>query len=95
MTPDEDRSGGFEHGGWQMPHVDESAGKVVSEGMAATGGFLLGRVTYEIFNGLLASAPTDDPLAEREAVVPRGQPENSAPARHRHDLEHGRPDRDL
>jgi dihydrofolate reductase len=41
--------GGFEHGGWQMPYFDEMAGKAVSDTMVVTGGFLLGRGTYEHF----------------------------------------------
>ena len=40
--PDEDRSGGFEHGGWQVALMDEEAGSVITEGLAATGGLLLG-----------------------------------------------------
>lgn len=33
--PDEDRSGGFEHGGWQMPLLDDAARSAITEGMAA------------------------------------------------------------
>jgi dihydrofolate reductase len=61
--PDEDRSGGFEHGGWQMPYFDDVAGSAISEGMAASGAFLLGRKTYEIFAAYWPSAPDDDPIA--------------------------------
>jgi len=46
--PDEDRSGGFAHGGWHRPYVDDVFMKAASEGMAETGGFLFGRKTYEI-----------------------------------------------
>ena len=62
--PDEDRSGGFEHGGWQVALMDEEAGSVITEGLAATGGLLLGRVTYEIFAGFWPNAPADDPIAQ-------------------------------
>jgi dihydrofolate reductase len=48
---DEDRSGGFEHGGWQGPFFDDAAGKAVDEAMATTDGLLLGRRTYDIFAG--------------------------------------------
>jgi dihydrofolate reductase len=48
-SPDEDRSGGFEHGGWALPYFDEVMGAMASEGMGSTGGVLLGRRTYEIF----------------------------------------------
>jgi dihydrofolate reductase len=46
---DEDTSGGFKQGGWHMPHLDERAMKWITEGITSSGGFLLGRRTYEIF----------------------------------------------
>ena len=58
-APDEDLEGGFEHGGWQMPYFDEVAGSVVEEGMTTSGGFLLGRKTYEIFAAFWPQAPDD------------------------------------
>src|SRR6266508_6778647 len=48
--PDEDREGGFEHGGWSFPYTDDVTGKLVTDGLADAGGFLLGRKTYEIFS---------------------------------------------
>ncbi|WP_458189798.1 dihydrofolate reductase family protein [Haladaptatus sp. NG-WS-4] len=47
--PDEDREGGFEHGGWQMQYFDEIYGDTVSEGISTSDALLLGRKTYEIF----------------------------------------------
>jgi dihydrofolate reductase len=47
--PDEDRSGGFRHGGWMFPYFDETGGEVMTEWIRQAGGFLLGRKTYEIF----------------------------------------------
>jgi dihydrofolate reductase len=47
--PDEDRRGGFEHGGWARPYGDEVMGRVMGEGMAKGGALLLGRRTYEDF----------------------------------------------
>ena len=52
--PDEDREGGFVHGGWQAPYADEVMGRLVTEGFADADGFLLGRKTYGIFANLLA-----------------------------------------
>jgi hypothetical protein len=49
--PNEDRSGGFEHGGWQLAFFDDAFGKFVMEGFADAGAFLLGRLTYENFVG--------------------------------------------
>jgi dihydrofolate reductase len=44
---DEDRRGGFKHGGWSVPYADEETGKLAAEGMQTTGAMLLGRRTYE------------------------------------------------
>lgn len=66
--PNEDRSGGFEHGGWQLPYADEVLGKVLSSTMASTGGLLFGRKTYEFFAGYWPSAP-DDNFLEGESLA--------------------------
>jgi dihydrofolate reductase len=69
---DEDTSGGFGHGGWHMPYMeDEVAQKWVLEAILAAGGFLLGRRTYEIFAAYWPNAP------EEEQVV--GKPLNTKP----------------
>jgi len=46
--PDEDRDGGFLHGGWLTPYSDDVMG-LVTEGITDADGFLLGRKTYDIF----------------------------------------------
>ena len=46
---DEDRSGGFERGGWAPPLFDEEASTFLNEIYQRAGAFLLGRRTYEIF----------------------------------------------
>ncbi len=69
--PDEDRRDGFEHGGWQMPYFDDVLGSAITEAMNATGGFLLGRRTYEIFAGYWPSAPADDELAAQLNDLPK------------------------
>jgi dihydrofolate reductase len=48
--PDEDREGGFPHGGWQAPLSDDVLGRRVTEGIADADAFLLGRKTYDIFS---------------------------------------------
>ena len=57
---EEDRSGGFEYGGWQMPYFDDVFGKTVVDGMAEAGSFLLGRRTYEIFAAYWPNAPEEE-----------------------------------
>ena len=61
--PNEDRSGGFEHGGWQLAYFDDVFGSVMMEAFTATGGMLLGRRTYETFAAHWPKQPADDPLA--------------------------------
>ena len=48
-APDEDRTGGFERGGWAMPHFDGEAMAVMEEIFQRADAFLFGRRTYEIF----------------------------------------------
>src|SRR5678816_2708194 len=43
---DEDRDGGFEHGGWTIPYWHDDIGKSFGALMADTDAFLLGRKTY-------------------------------------------------
>lgn len=47
--PDEDRRGGFAHGGWAPPYNDAVMAGVAGEGMAGDGALLFGRRTYEDF----------------------------------------------
>jgi dihydrofolate reductase len=61
--PNEDRTGGFDHGGWQLAYFDEVFGSTMTEAFAATGGLLLGRRTYDIFAAFWPKQPADDPLA--------------------------------
>ncbi|MDO9376230.1 MAG: dihydrofolate reductase family protein [Bacteroidota bacterium] len=48
--PDEDKSGGFEYGGWVAPLTDEVYGSVVKKQMEPSD-LLLGRKTFDIFAG--------------------------------------------
>ena len=61
--PNEDRSGGFEHGGWQLPFFDDIFGKALTDAFASSGAMLLGRRTYEIFAAHWPNQPADDPFA--------------------------------
>jgi dihydrofolate reductase len=50
-APDEDRSGGFERGGWVTPLFDSEAGTFLNQVYERADAFLFGRRTYEIFAG--------------------------------------------
>jgi dihydrofolate reductase len=45
---DEDTSGGFELGGWLVPHADDDMGKIVDGWFAEADAILLGRTTYQL-----------------------------------------------
>ena len=49
--PEEDRSGGFERGGWAMPYFDEETAALIGEVYQRADAFLFGRRTYEVFAG--------------------------------------------
>ena len=64
--PDEDRRGGFEHGGWAMPYSDEVMGKYMGARMSGSDGkLLLGRWTYEKFEDAWQQQPEDNPIRQR------------------------------
>jgi dihydrofolate reductase len=62
--PEEDREGGFEHGGWQMQYADDLFMQKAIQGMQETDANLFGRKTYEIMAAYWPNAPADDPFAK-------------------------------
>lgn len=62
--PDEDRSGGFEYGGWLAPFMDQGMGQFMTEVFDRSAAFLLGRRTYDIFAAYWPKVTDpDDPIA--------------------------------
>jgi dihydrofolate reductase len=70
--PDEDVTGGFEHGGWHSRYLDDLSMNWVVENVRGAGGYLLGRGTYELFAAHWPNAPEDQQvLAEPLNTLPK------------------------
>lgn len=63
-APDEDRDGGFEHGGWTLPYWHDDIGKTFFELMADCDAFLLGRRTYVTHADAFEPLPEGDPFGD-------------------------------
>jgi dihydrofolate reductase len=71
-APDEDTSGGFEHGGWHLPYFDDTSRAWVVENVTGAGGFLFGRRTYESLAGYWPNAPEEEQaIAEPLNTLPK------------------------
>ncbi len=62
--PDEDRRGGFAHGGWATPYADSILGSVAGGSMGTSGALLLGRRTYEDFYSEWPNRPKPNPFTD-------------------------------
>ncbi|MBC6463554.1 dihydrofolate reductase family protein [Actinomadura sp. HBU206391] len=62
---DEDRDGGFEHGGWAVPHIDQGILQRMAALTGRAGALLLGRKTYDVFAATWPLAGADDPIGAR------------------------------
>jgi len=60
--PDEDRTGGFDRGGWVVPFADEEFGAVVSDWFAQTDEVLLGRTTYDMMYSFWSTVTDPDDI---------------------------------
>jgi dihydrofolate reductase len=65
--PNEDRDGGFAHGGWLVPYFDDRLVEIMTEWTTRAGAFLFGRRTYEIFASSWPNA--SDPADEIAATL--------------------------
>ncbi|MEV4063408.1 dihydrofolate reductase family protein [Nonomuraea dietziae] len=61
----EDRDGGFEHGGWAVPHMDQQLIQRMAALVGRAGALLLGRRTYDTFAATWPLAGADDPIGAR------------------------------
>lgn len=74
-APDEDREGGFDHGGWLVPFADDAFVNSMTAWTLRAGAFLLGRKTYEIF---AASWPNSTDPQDQSAVALNTRPKHVA-----------------
>jgi dihydrofolate reductase len=70
-SPDEDREGGFEYGGWSAPYGDKVLGKAAGEGLAATTAYLFGRKTYQHMAAHWPTEPDTNPIAAHLNATPK------------------------
>ncbi len=61
---DEDRDGGFEHGGWTIPYWHDDIGASFFALMQQTDAFLLGRRTYVTHAEAFEPMPAGDPFGD-------------------------------
>ncbi|MEV4314064.1 dihydrofolate reductase family protein [Actinocrispum sp. NPDC049592] len=72
--PEEDRTGGFELGGWTVPLFTEQVGALIGPWHTGAGALLLGRRTYDIFASHWPKVPADHeeaPMAEILTSTPK------------------------
>jgi dihydrofolate reductase len=62
--PDEDRDGGFEHGGWTIPYWHDDIGKKFFEIISGADALLLGRRTYVTHAEAFEPMPPGDPFGD-------------------------------
>ncbi len=70
-SPDEDRDGGFEHGGWGGAYMDDVQMRAAAEGMTATSAYLLGRRTFEKMAAFWPYQPDDNLMAAHLNATPK------------------------
>ena len=61
---DEDRDGGFEHGGWTLPYWHDDIGRSFAALMQDTDAFLLGRKTYVTHAAAFEPMAPGDPFGD-------------------------------
>jgi dihydrofolate reductase len=75
--PDEDRRGGFERGGWVAPFNDEETWQSLTLMFERADALLLGRRTWEIFEGYWPHHDGGDPVSHGINVPPKFVPSST------------------
>src|SRR5260370_15718728 len=69
--PGEDTEGGFKHGGWQAPLLDEESLSLITRDIGRMDALLLGRKTYDIFAAYWPRATTNKEIADKLNNAPK------------------------
>jgi dihydrofolate reductase len=69
--PDEDREGGFDHGGWSAHYGDEVLAREAGQGIGQTAAYLFGRKTYQHMAAHWPHEPADNPIAASLNATPK------------------------
>src|SRR5438132_2808956 len=69
--PEEDTEGGFKHGGWQAPLLDEESLSLITRDIGRMDALLLGRKTYDIFAAYWPRATTNMEIADKLNNAPK------------------------
>ena len=70
-SPDEDRDGGFEYGGWGAAYGDAEFGKKAEQGTTTTTAYLFGRKTYEKMAAYWPHESDENPIAAHLNSTPK------------------------
>jgi dihydrofolate reductase len=70
-APNEDREGGFAHGGWTVPLFDDELGQHMVELTGRSDALLLGRRTYEGFAASWPLIGDEDPIGAKLNHMPK------------------------
>ena len=70
-SPDEDREGGFRHGGWGAPYAEAIHTSMSEDGLGGTSAYLFGRRTYEKMAAFWPHQPPSDVMASHLTSTPK------------------------
>lgn len=70
-SPDEDREGGFEHGGWGAPYAEAIHASSGQSGLSGTTAYLFGRKTYDKMASFWPHQPRSNPMAAHLNATPK------------------------
>ncbi|UNX53253.1 dihydrofolate reductase family protein [Georgenia sp. TF02-10] len=71
LSPDEDRDGGFAHGGWVVPYSDDVVDAFMADATVGAAGLLLGRRSYEILTEAWSDADDSEPAIAAMNRMPK------------------------